>query len=240
MGIAFDILVIVLAIIFIVSGYKRGLIRSILGFLSIILATMLAAFLSFYSSVFIYENFVESAIIKATNDSISNNELINETQKSQNLLKKFPSFLINASDNKGNLEKNVEHLMRKGVLNAGAGVANLFKDAAVGLIRTLLFFIFLTLLLFAFKFLLKFINISKVPIFGFVDSLFGAIFGLLKYAIFVIIFFNALRFLLPAFNSEDSFLKDSSVNKGVFSENIKDFNEENLIKSIKLLDRNID
>lgn len=232
LNLIFDILALALAVLFIISGYKKGFIKSVLSFFNIVLATVLAAFLSFLGAEFVYENFVKSSIINSTNNTINNNGLLTATQKSQNLIENLPSFLVKAADNKGTLEKDLELLMVKGSQNAGVYVADLFKSTAVGLIRLVLFFILLTLLMFLLRFLIKFIKLSRVPVLGKVDSLFGAAFGLLKYVIFVVIFLNIANFLMPNLSDNNLIFQDSIFANSVFSKNIKDLDFKKLTEKI--------
>ncbi|MDQ5983437.1 MAG: hypothetical protein RUMPE_00448 [Eubacteriales bacterium SKADARSKE-1] len=230
MSLTFDFIVIILTVVFIVSGYKKGFVRSILSFFSLVLVTVLASFLSFYGADLVYENFIKSSIINTTNNTINNAGLLTAAQKSQNLLESLPSFLVNIVDYKGTAEKDLEPFMEKDETNAGVAVANFFKDASVGFIRMILFFVLLAALLFLSRFLLRFISLSHVPVLGKVDSLLGATFGLLKCAIFVIIFLKVINFLGPAFNNDNLIFEDSVINNAVSSEYIKELNFKNLFQ----------
>ena len=204
MNFILDILVIALIIFFVVNGYKKGFFRSILGFIGFVATITISIFLTNFSSNLIYDIFIKPSIVNNINNTIYNNYSDLPSSLTNKTLDGLPKLFTDLFFKSGHSSNEIELILKEKSTNSALAISDLFRPLIVHFISTILFFIFVALLLFLLRFILKHCKITKIPIIGKVDSLLGAVLGFFKGVIISAIILNVLLFIVPIFNSEST------------------------------------
>lgn len=213
MNFILDIFVLVLIIFLVVKGYKKGFFRSILGFIGFIATITISVFLSNFSSNLIYDIFIKPSIVNNINNTIYNNYSDLPSNLSSKALDNMPKLFTDLFFKSGHDSNEIESLLREKSTNSAYAVSDLFKPLIVHFLSTIIFFIFVALLLFLLRFILKNCKITKIPIIGKVDALLGAILGFFKGIIISAIILNVLMFAVPIFNANPVIFSKENLNK---------------------------
>ena len=212
MNFILDILVIALIIFFVVKGYKKGFFRSILGFIGFIATVTISIFLTNFSSNLIYDIFIKPSIVNNINNTIYNNYSDLPSTLTGKTLDGLPKLFTDLFFKSGHNSNEIEFILKEKSSNSADLISDLFRPLIVHFISTILFFVFVVLLLFLLRFILKHCKITKIPIIGRVDALLGAVLGLFKGIIISAIILNVLLFIVPIFNSESTMFSRENLN----------------------------
>jgi len=164
-----DLLILVITIFSVTSGYKKGFLKTITGLFSIVLSLILAMTLYPLAANIIKNTPVYDVVYENTASVIyepdTHTGQVSEFGAGKlNLPRDFTDSLQNQIDNTtGSVRKTI---------------ANTVATAAVKIVSMLLVFLFARLLLFLITSLAG--VIKKLPIIGWGDSLLGALFGLFR------------------------------------------------------------
>ena len=202
MNFILDLLVIAFIIFFVVNGYKKGFFRSILGFIGFIATVTISIFLTNFSSNLIYDIFIKPSIVNNINNTIYNNYSDLPSTLTGKTLDGLPKLFTDLFFKSGHNSNEIELILKEKSTNSASAISDLFRPLIVHFISTILFFVFVTLLFFLLRFILKHCKITKIPIIGRVDALLGAVLGFFKGIIISAIILNVLLFIVPIFNSE--------------------------------------
>lgn len=221
MGLILDLLIISLAIIFIINGYKNGLFKSFINILGVVSSLAISTFLAKHASEIIYKTFVHDYLTNKINNSIYSNATV--VSKSQDILGIFPKFIVEIFNYNGLSLRDVENTLKATSQNASSSIIELFKPTIVNLISNILLIIFLALFFILLKFITKHCKFTKVPIIGKADAILGASFGLIKYFILLIVLFNVFYFLFPIFFSSSTISTNELIDQTFILKYIKNY-----------------
>ena len=205
-----DIIAFVIMGISIFFGFKKGFLKTITGFVSIILSLVLATtfhseLTEYLKTTAIYESIYESTYSMVHVPQTSDINASNGAKK-LNLPREFAD----------GVQKQVD----TAVDSVASKIAETVADAAVSMLSMLLLFIGIRLVLFLITWIAQ--KIVQLPVIGWGDSLLGALFGLLRgflliYLVLAIAFFVVT--LSPTGIVSQS-IKQSSVAKVMYHNNV--------------------
>lgn len=227
MSILLDAGIILLFAIFIVSGLKRGLVRSLIGFVATVIAIVLSMYLSKITSIFIYDNFIKNNLLVQINDIL--NEYVGRdlNEKTAAVFNELPKILSNTLMFCGVTSNVVGDVIENSTGNASYELVKLFSPTIISVIRTILVpFIFIVIYT-PLNFLNRVIGrIFRVPGLRQIDQVLGAIIGALKGFLLIVLITFLLKMFLPMMsNIPDIFSKNTIESTFLF----KEFYRDNII-----------
>lgn len=207
MSIVLDVIIIAIAALFVYSGYKRGLLSSVINFAGSAVSTLLASLIAPMLAVNLYDSFVgvklEGLIEKKLPEMYMG---IKPEEISDKLMKDLPDFVLNAFGLSGIDKAKLTSEISKGMDNIPYLVGNLLKPLAMRLLTIILtlalFLIFTAIVSIITRALTKasdFIGLSTT------NKILGAVLGILAAAVIVMVtalLMNVLVVFLPSDSAE--------------------------------------
>ena len=205
-SVIFDIIALVLAIFIIARSASKGFISSIISFLGGLASLIISSFLSGPLAEYIYGLFLKDKIISSITESIGNvstnsaSEFLNSLEQS---VQSLPSPIVALFQSNG---QSVVDIVTN---NLGQGVQTIAENLSlkiieplfITLISTIFFIILFIILSLVFNLLSKlFVGIKKIPVIGKINSILGAVFGILYSLIILYVVYVVLYFLSTVFN----------------------------------------
>lgn len=217
MYIIIDILLILLLIFFLYSGYKQGFIRSGIGFICFAVSFVLASILSPIIFTYVYDDFISKILISKANDVI-NVSSYNLTEKTISVMKSLPQFLTNSIS-----VSDISRLILKGD-NPAKELSNMMKPVVSNVLTPIILIIVTTVLTFVSNFILKrFRKATKNLSIGKMDSMIGLAFGGLKYTILIFIVTLSLKSIMPLCSENTSSAVASAINDTIIAQYLVNF-----------------
>ncbi|MCH5202423.1 MAG: CvpA family protein [Oscillospiraceae bacterium] len=195
-----DIGVIIIIILTIITDYKRGFAKSILGFVSNVASIFGAVYLGSYLSNLIYDNIIKDKIISDVTEKVSESTTgaVHTTVNTTGM----PDFLDYIFSLFGFSTDKVSTDVSKAVESHGNSVAHGVESVVAPLVTAVLTFVLVILLFFIIRFILSRVcrlicKVMKLPVLSTVNKLFGGIFGILNGLIIVYFLAALIGILLP-------------------------------------------
>ncbi len=213
-----DIILVIIFAAFVFTAVKKGFVLSLLEFVAVILAFVLAYTFSPKVAEFAYEGFVKEATIQAIEMQIDENVSLTETAtQTQALIDSIPEYMVSFAEFVGvsvdDIKENVANSKLTSENIATGLVEQVAQPIILGALTALSFVILAIVLLIALKFLAKIISkIFKLPILKTFNKTLGGVLGAFK-GLAVIIFICTI--LTVFFASGDNELADAVNNSFV-------------------------
>lgn len=209
------------------SGFKRGLIKSLVGFAGTIIAILLSAYLTRVISVLIYDNFIRDTLLIQINDIL--NEYVGHdlNEKTEAVFDELPRILTNALMFCGVTSNVVGKVIESSAGNASYALVELFSPIIMNIIRTILMPIMFLIIIIPINLLTRVIGkVSRIPVLRQIDQFIGAVIGALKCFVLIVLITFLLRMFLPMMsNIPDIFSKNTIESTFLF----RNFYEGNII-----------
>lgn len=210
-----DFCIVVILVLFVYFGYRRGFVRSILSCLSIFLSFSISNLLSTFLSKKIFEIFVRPAVFEKVSNILANDQILDPTQKIASIMDCCPKFLQGSFNNYLITGDAISDKFKL-VNNAAAEqITDLLSPVFINFIHMIAMTVLIALCLFLFRFVRRaLLKVFKAPGLKQINQLLGILFGFTKgiLVVFVAIFF--VRLALPISDkSESTVFSDSTINK---------------------------
>lgn len=210
MGILIDIVALIILAVAVVLGYRKGLIRSVMGLVSLVLSVVLA--INFYScpAQYLKKNVIEPHFVSSTSDKIS--ALMNggtEVIPPEKVFEDEPDALVETADRFGLDVSDIQKYYEEAVKNVvdsfdveeiAQKISEFIVGSAVDTISNILGFaaVFLASLI-VLNLLLLLINlIFKLPVLKLANKVCGALLGAVKALIIIVVVVNVWLGLVTA------------------------------------------
>lgn len=191
-----DFGLIIIAALFVLIGYKKGIMKSLYGLISLVVAGVGSCLLSRFLSGWVYNVFFAESINKSISNSIAGTtESI--TAATENVFANLPDYVKGFLGFFGVTDSSIfETTQATQALEAE--LQNTVMSAVVQILGSVLLVVLFILILILMKWLSKFILfIFEVPVIKQINSLCGCIFGLAEGLIICYIAVLLCRLLLP-------------------------------------------
>lgn len=194
MGFILDLIVLAIIIITVMLSARRGFVKTVVETAGFIAAIVLAFTISTPFATATYDKIIEPQLIKAVEENTESAQL-----EAWNAL---PDFIVENSEKLGisssefteKINANLSNGINSAVTTASQEVV---KPIAVKLLGTIYSIILLIVLLIVVKFLAKFINkLFSFSIVGKLNRTLGGALGLLKGAVFAVLFCTAVALFI--------------------------------------------
>lgn len=203
MWILLDISILVLLIIFVVSSYKAGIVRSLLRLIGTIVAIVLSAYMASIIAQFVYDQFIRSSILDQVRIFINEYVTNDISSKPVNSLNGMSEFILRSLMFYGYDEHTIKEIINDSTLNAANEITNMISPMIINSIRTIVMIILFILFNTIIRFLIRSLGaVCRLPIIKQVDSILGAILGAINFLIIVMIIMLLIRIFVPMMKDE--------------------------------------
>ncbi len=208
MTLLFDIGVIAIVVLFAISGYRKGLLASVVNVVGTVAAAAVSPVLASVFSSMVYTNFIKGAIIDSVAKATENIP-VNATalQKATELLDSIPNSVFNmlSLENGMEVQEMSEAISTTSNLDLPNLVEGMVSAKALGLISTILTVIFFIIISIALKYaahlLTKTLEVVKL---GGVNKALGGVFGIAESVVMIMVI-TCLIYFVTMFMSPESF-----------------------------------
>lgn len=191
-----DIALVLIVAVFVFIGYKKGIMKSLYGLISLAVAGIGSYFAGKFLSNWIYDLFFAKSINESISNSVANTtESITVT--TEKVFTNLPDYVTNFLGIFGITETNIFNTTQA-TQAIEAEIQNGVMSAVVSILGSIIIAISFILILILMKWLSGFILfIFEVPVIKQINSMFGLAFGLMEGMIICYIAVLACRLFLP-------------------------------------------
>lgn len=213
-----DIVVVLLAIILIVTGVRKGIIRSAIEFLGTIASVLVASWLGGMVSAWIFDTFFKQGLYDRVL-KIAQGKTGPEAVTS--LFEGLPEFVVRLLGMNGITESSVSHTVNSSAVDIAGGVTTALSPVFISIIKVFAVIILFVLCMLVVKGLASLISgIFRLPVLHQLNGLLGGIFGLLSCAVIVWVAFSLFTFLSPMLDAKGQKTVDDALDKSIVTKHI--------------------
>lgn len=208
MGVLLDIGFVIIILLFVVLGYKRGFFKSMAGLIGAIIAIFLAWALGGLIATAMYQGMFRGMLTDKISAILSQDALASIPEKAAQIVENLPDFLSNAFSSRGITSKQIENSLSSAGDNAASATADLISPTVIWLLQLLLTIILFFILLVFVRLIVKLLsNAFRLPVLRQVDGLLGGIFGIFKGVVYIILACILLQLLMPIIDGSSQSMK---------------------------------
>lgn len=202
MGILLDIGFVIIILLCVVFGYKKGFFKSIAGFIGAGIAMFLAWILAGVIANAMYQGIFRDMLISNISSVLSNDALASFPEKASQIVENLPGFLSNTLNNQGITSSQIAQSLQAAGNNAASATADFISPAIIWLLQLLLTVILFFILLIFVRLVIKLIgNVFRLPVLRQVDGILGGLFGIFKGVVYIFLVCILLQLLMPAISN---------------------------------------
>ena len=195
--------IILILVVAIALGYRRGFVRSVVQLAGLIAAFVLAFSLSATLAGLAFDNFASEPLQESITQALQENVSSSASEQVQTALDALPEFLVNALNANETAQAALDGLSKQVNDSAPAlaetVVVDILRPLAVALLRFLLFLLLFLGLMIVVKLVTKLIKpLTKLPVIRQADGALGAVIGLAKGVLFVLVAVTVMQLLAPS------------------------------------------
>ena len=215
MGILLDIGFVIIILLCVVFGYKKGFFKSIAGFIGAVIAMFLAWVLAGLIANALYQGVFK--LIDNISSVLSNDALASFPEKAAQVVANLPGFLSNTLNNQGITSSQIEQSLQAAGSNAAPATADLISPAVIWLLQLLLTVILFFILVILVRLVIKLIgNVFRLPILRQVDGILGGLFGIFKGVVYIFLACILLQLLMPVIGNSSEPMKQVLDNSFIY------------------------
>ncbi len=217
MGILLDIGFVIIILLCVVFGYKKGFFKSIAGFIGAVIAMFLAWVLAGLIANALYQGVFREKLIDNISAVLSNDALASFPEKAAQVVANLPDFLSNTLSNQGITSSQIEQSLQAAGNNAAPATADLISPAVIWLLQLLLTVILFFILVILVRLVIKLIgNVFRLPVLRQVDGILGGLFGIFKGVVYIFLACILLQLLMPVIGNSSEPMKQVLDNSFIY------------------------
>ena len=198
MGIIFDLVIVAVVIFFLITSIRKGAVRSLIEFIGSLAAIVLAVVLSGVLSNLLFDLFVRGYFLRTIGETLQSAAGQGVAGQIAAVLESLPGFIANAVDTSALIPQI------SGALSQSAEQASIvIVDFAIApVIKMLMRAILVVLLYIILRLVVRLLaftgdRIARLPVLNQLNGLCGAVLGLIKGALAVLILTAVIRVVVP-------------------------------------------
>lgn len=220
MGYILDGIILLICLLCVMAGVKRGFIHSVVRFLGSIVAALLASAMGGVLAQWLFDTMFRGAMVEKINSSLQSLGADNAAAAANQILASLPDFLVRALEEAGVTLETVSHAINTQTGQAAGMVVDYLSPVFVNFLKVLavivLFFLFMTLA----RLLAALVSdLLRLPILKELDGLLGGIFGFLLALVSVWVVVAGINVFMPMLDPPARFqvktVLDNSILTGV-------------------------
>ena len=214
----YDLVLVLLAIIFICVGRKNGALKMLFLLIGSAVAVAAATVLSSFTADFLFAGFLReellASVVQALPDSNDLNELLASVSSKSPAVSTALALLINF----GTKTDTLDSLIASAAENTAATIVDSFiSPIVIALLQSVTFILYLIIIAFLIKLIAKSLGlVNKVPVIGGINRFVGGIFGVVFAALIVFVLTVAVRVVLASGISTDILSEQTIQNSLVY------------------------
>ena len=217
MGILLDIGFVIIILLCVVFGYKKGFFKSIAGFIGAVIDMFLAWVLAGLIANALYQGVFREKLIDNISSVLSNDALASFPEKAAQVVANLPGFLSNTLNNQGITSSQIEQSLQAAGSNAAPATADLISPAVIWLLQLLLTVILFFILVILVRLVIKLIgNVFRLPVLRQVDGILGGLFGIFKGVVYIFLACILLQLLMPVIGNSSEPMKQVLDNSFIY------------------------
>ena len=217
MGILLDIGFVIIILLCVVFGYKKGFFKSIAGFIGAVIAMFLAWVLAGLIANALYQGVFREKLIDNISSVLSNDALASFPEKAAQVVANLPGFLSNTLNNQGITSSQIEQSLQAAGSNAAPATADLISPTVIWLLQLLLTVILFFILVILVRLVIKLIgNVFRLPVLRQVDGILGGLFGIFKGVVYIFLACILLQLLMPVIGNSSEPMKQVLDNSFIY------------------------
>ena len=217
MGILLDIGFVIIILLCVVFGYKKGFFKSIAGFIGAVIAMFLAWVLAGLIANALYQGIFREKLIDHISAVLSNDALASFPEKAAQVVANLPGFLSNTLNNQGITSSQIEQSLQAAGNNAAPATSDLISPAVIWLLQLLLTVILFFILVILVRLVIKLIgNVFRLPVLRQVDGILGGLFGIFKGVVYIFLVCILLQLLMPVIGNSSEPMKQVLDNSFIY------------------------
>lgn len=215
-----DIIIVAVFVLFILIGIKRGLAKSLLGIIALIVSFVSAKFLSHFLAQSIYDTFLKQTVTQNVSQYVSTSGIDMAMSKGFSALPDWANGMISSIVSFfGGSFSQLEQLFRKSSGSALSTTANTIESTVEAVSVTIFMIIIMSVLFLVIFILAKMLTnliakVFRLPVIRQIDMVFGAILGAAEGVI--IIWFAINIFAVVESMANPQFLSNTLVDGWLF------------------------
>lgn len=230
MAYVFDIAVILILLITILVGYRRGFVKSILKLVGCIIAAILAGTFSLMAAQSVFDHMIAPTIEATIEKQISDIDTADIGTEIQNAMDSLPDVVqdmlsVYGVDSADQIVKYIDQLANKSISEVTHAVtANVIRPAIIPGLRMLFYIIIFILLSVLINVLSNFISrFFRLPVIRQFDGLLGSVIGAIEGVVWVLLIVTVIQ-LFATYSTEKSWIKQEDVEKSILVSRIAEVN----------------
>jgi len=198
LGIMFDVILVLIVVVFIITSAKRGFLLSLLDLGAYIISLLVAMFSSKYLARLIFNLFIKNPVQTRVEDGLKAAAGKTLQEQTETIVSKIPKFIVDVwSDTGSAISKEIES---HGNSSAAYITDKIIEPVVNGLIGAILFFIIFFVVLVFTKWLARIISkVLKLPVAKQINMTLGGVFGFFKGSIAVLCILAVFSFVNSSF-----------------------------------------
>lgn len=205
----YDLLIIVILLLSVFIGYKRGGAKMLMSLLGSLVSYLLAAFFGDYLSIFVYNSVIKESVINSVTSSLADSTA--GISSAVDTLPPFVSFVCNVCN------IDISSTLKSAVSDIPSAVAISVEEALRPVVLSILTFILTAVIFIAVYFIFKvlisriLLSVFKLPLLRTFNSFVGVICSLLSAFLFISFIAFLLRLLMPHITGMPYILSESTI-----------------------------
>jgi len=217
MGILFDVILVAVAALFLIRGWKKGAVKTLISFLGTIAAVVAAFTVGFMLADTVYQIFFENRLLKALSDALANSVGVPLTEQINVLWEQLPQWLAGLLQSSVSADRLQEILVTDSADTAQLLLDSVIRPVVIALLRVILTLI----LLVVFQLLVKLLaktgdKIASLPLLTQINSVAGILIGAVKGAFMILLALAVIRMVVPAQEQPKIFTEENIAASFVF------------------------
>ncbi len=217
MGLFFDLAILVLVIVFLVVSCRKGAVRSLIEFIGSLAAVVLAFVLSIFLADFLFNALFRDSMVRSVEHALQSAVGQETVQQITAAFDSLPGFISNAV-NVGAVTPQISSALTVSTQKAAEAVIDLAAGPVIKMLMRVLLVIVLYLVLKIVVRLVAFTGdrIARLPVLNQLNGLCGAVLGLVKAALVVLVSVAVIRAVVPMMEEPRVFTQENIQQSYVF------------------------
>ena len=220
-----DASLVVLAILFVVIGFYRGVVISLVELAGTLASVVAAVVLASAIAPVIFTAFVRPPLAESIQTSITSTIGQDAAARVQSVMEALPKFISNSLSGYGLTANEFSGALSSAGDRAASAVVDLIAPIVTDLIKTVLMLVLFLILMIFVRLAARGIDkVFRLPVLRQLNAVLGAVFGLLKCALFVMLACAGLRIVLPMLSSSPALFSKETLESTLLFQHIYDSN----------------
>lgn len=198
MSIYLDIGVVVILVIAMITGWRRGVARSLIRLLGAVGSLILSSLLASSLAPYVFEALVRPSLTGKIEQALAASPAQDIAQKLQELFNALPQFVSSLLEQYGITNGRMEQILASGTQDTAKTLVDTISPAVVEPIRVVLMFLLFLILMVVVGILARAVGrIFRLPVLRQADSLIGLVVGLFSGVVVLLVICLVVRAVVP-------------------------------------------